>query len=278
MIDISELVAGIPELSGVERYELLNRGMVNETWRLFDGARSFVLRRDTSMVATLGLDRKAEIEVLKTVAEAGLGPTLIWTDLDAGLLLTEYIEGCSWSEAELSNNQNLLRASKLLYQLHHVSLASKSLKPKDLSECAWRYAHQLAISEAEQFAIEVSRLADEWCADHSRHVLCHNDLICTNIIATGQGDDLMLIDWEYAGLGEPYFDLAVFIRHHSLSDVVAKVFLDGYSSTIDEQRLDACMAMYDRLLVLWLMLACRLPNAPHGYQRALDTVIFRLNH
>jgi thiamine kinase len=278
MIDISELVAGIPELSGVKHYELLNSGVVNETWQLFDGARSFVLRRDTPMVVTLGLDRKAEIDVLGAVAETGLGPKLIWADLDAGLLLTEYIEGYSWSEAELSNNHNLLRAAELFYKLHHVSIASKSLKPIDLSECAWRYAEQLASSETEHFAIVASRLADEWCSDHSRHVLCHNDLICSNIIAAEQGDDLMLIDWEYAGLGEPYFDLAVFLRHHSLSDAAAKVFLDGYSSTIDEQRMDACMAIYDRLLVLWLMLVCKFQSAPHDYQRALDTVIFRLKH
>ena len=73
MLGISEIVASIPALSGIQHYELLNRGVVNEVWRLFGETDSFVLRRDTAMVQTLGLDRDAEIDVLEVAAQSGLG-------------------------------------------------------------------------------------------------------------------------------------------------------------------------------------------------------------
>ncbi len=37
-------------------------------------------------------------------------------------------------------------------------------------------------------------------------VLCHNDLLAANFLDDGQ--DLWLVDWEYAGMGHPMFDLA----------------------------------------------------------------------
>jgi thiamine kinase len=278
MLGISEIVASISALSGVQHYELLNRGVVNEVWRLFGETDSFVLRRDTAMVQTLGLDRDAEIDVLEVAAQSGLGPAVIWADPEAGLLVTEYIEGAGWGEDDLQDNQNLVRVAELLKRLHRAPKGSKALKAVNLSNYASHYAQQLATPEAERFADEVASLVEKWCSDSSRHVLCHNDLVSGNIIDAGQGGDLRLIDWEYAGLGEPYFDLAVFLRHHSLSVSAGKVFLETYSMQLDQQRLEGCMAAYDRLMVLWLMLVCTGSGASQSYQAALDAANYRLNH
>jgi thiamine kinase len=278
MMDISERVASIPELSGVKHFELLNRGVVNETWRLFTDAGSFVLRQDTPMVKTLGLDRHSEIDVLEIAAKSGLGPTVIWADPDAGLLLTEYIEGVAWSEVDLDSHQNLIRIAKRLNYLHRIPTDLQTLKAVCFSNYAIRYAQQLATSEAEQLADEIIALDEEWCSDSSRHVLCHNDLVCSNIIDVQPDGELMLIDWEYAGCGEPYFDLAVFLQHHSLAAAATKVFLEAYGMSLDGQRLEGCLAIYDRLLALWLMLICADPNTRQDYQRALAALAFRLNH
>jgi thiamine kinase len=277
VLDITELLTSIPALAGVEHHELLNRGVVNETWRVFSGTDSYVLRRDTSMVNALGLDRKAELDVLAIASQAGLGPAVIWSDLDAGLLLTRYTDGVSWGEAEFGDKQNLLRLAKLLKRLHGVPTDSKPLKIVNFAAHASHYAHQLATPEAERFADEVASLVEKWCADSSRHVLCHNDLVSGNIIDVAGNDDLMLIDWEYAGLGEPYFDLAVFLHQYPFSATDARVFLDAYSTQVDEERLAACVAIYERVLVLWLMLVAAGPNGTTGNQAELAALTFRLN-
>ena len=38
-------------------------------------------------------------------------------------------------------------------------------------------------------------------------VPCHNDLLAANVLAPQAGDGLMLVDWEYAGMGHRLFDL-----------------------------------------------------------------------
>ncbi len=274
MTEINELIERIPALPDVKKIESLIGGPVNETYRLFCDSGSLILRRDTPLAAVLGLDRHTEIDVLTVVADNGLGPVVIWADPDAGLLLTEYQEGHSWGEADLQKKTNLERIGKLLQRLHKVSIDTE---PVNLSRYACRYAQQLATDEADRIAREAGKLADKWCAENSRRVLCHNDPVAGNIIDTEENDRLTLIDWEYAGLGEPYFDLAVFIRHHVLSAADTSVFLDAYG-VVDEVRLDGCMALYDRLSVLWLMVICAHTDASPATWAALEAAISRSNH
>ena len=72
---------------------------------------------------------------------------------------------------------------------------------------------------------------DEW-------VVCHNDLISANLV---HGKRLLILDWEYASLNHPYFDLATILENHSLTESQSELFLDTYSGehqSIDLVKLD----------------------------------------
>ena len=44
---------------------------------------------------------------------------------------------------------------------------------------------------------------------------CHNDLLNANFIS--DGERIWIVDWEYAGMGDRFFDLANFSVNHELS-------------------------------------------------------------
>ena len=44
---------------------------------------------------------------------------------------------------------------------------------------------------------------------------CHNDLLNANFIDDGKR--IRIVDWEYAGMGDPFFDLGNFSINHELS-------------------------------------------------------------
>jgi thiamine kinase-like enzyme len=54
---------------------------------------------------------------------------------------------------------------------------------------------------------------------------CHNDLLNANFLTNGQ---LYILDWEYAGMGDAFFDLANFSDHHNLSDAQDRWLLEYY--------------------------------------------------
>ena len=57
---------------------------------------------------------------------------------------------------------------------------------------------------------------------------CHNDLLSANFI--DDGTRLWLVDWEYAGMGDPFFDLGNFAVNHELAEEGENELLAAYGS------------------------------------------------
>ena len=55
---------------------------------------------------------------------------------------------------------------------------------------------------------------------------CHNDLLAANFIHGGER--LWLVDWEYAGMGDPAFDLANFAVNNGLDEAGDDELLGAY--------------------------------------------------
>ena len=55
---------------------------------------------------------------------------------------------------------------------------------------------------------------------------CHNDLLASNFI--DDGATIWIIDWEYAGMGDPFFDLGNFAVNQSLDNERCELLLQYY--------------------------------------------------
>jgi len=57
-------------------------------------------------------------------------------------------------------------------------------------------------------------------------VLCHNDFLPANFIASPDG--IRVVDWEYAGMGSRWFDLGNFAVNNELGPAEEETFLNAY--------------------------------------------------
>ena len=81
------------------------------------------------------------------------------------------------------------------------------------------------------------------------YVLCHNDLNPKNIFFT---NDAKLIDFEYAGVNDKYFDLACVCVEFALDNKIEKIFLDAYfESRYYPKKLEAYKVVYKALVEEW---------------------------
>ena len=71
---------------------------------------------------------------------------------------------------------------------------------------------------------------------------CHNDLLNANFI--DDGTRIRIVDWEYAGMGDPFFDLGNFSINHELTPAQDAILLAAY---------DGGAVRADRLARLTLM-------------------------
>ena len=63
-------------------------------------------------------------------------------------------------------------------------------------------------------------------------VPCHNDLLNANFIT--DGERIWIVDWEYAGMGDRFFDLSNFSVNHDLSADENEEFLRMYFGEVSE--------------------------------------------
>ena len=61
---------------------------------------------------------------------------------------------------------------------------------------------------------------------------CHNDLLNANFLI---GDRIYLLDWEYAGMGDIFFDLANFSDNHEMIDAQDLWMLECYFGNVTER-------------------------------------------
>jgi len=246
-----EILSDLPDMHQAQVVERLMDGPTNTSYRVECNGRWFVLRLDKPQTRMLGLDRDSEYAVCAAVAAAGLTVPHLYVDRAAGVCLRPFVPGRSMRSDELFDPQMLGRLAGLLRRLHRLPPVGSRF---DAVSAARRYAEQVVTPRAAELAEEAARLAAMIRQHPSPLAICHNDLVAENMLLTPDRE-IVLIDWEYAAKGDPFFDLAVVVRHHELSDDLAYGFLNAYlegpPSGSEKKRFMLQCAFYDCLLDLW---------------------------
>jgi len=248
---ISARLTGLPGMQGARVLRLLADGPTNATYLVERGASAYVLRLDKPEARPLGLDRRNERRVCRAIAAAGLTPAYLHFDVAAGICLRPFVAGRSLGREDLREPRTLERLAAVLRRLHQLPPIGVAFDP---AAAVSRYSTQLATPQASALAERAAGLL----AGIGRHdvapALCHNDLVAENMLETPAGE-LLLIDWEYAALGDPYFDLAVVAGHHELDPSLARQFLEAYLQRAPGEEESARFALqrrfYESLLALW---------------------------
>jgi len=262
------------------RVTRIEGGLSNRAWRLeADGERWFV-RLGHPQAARLGVDRFSECVVLQAVAAAGLAPELLVCEPAAGLLVTRFVEGRTWSAADAALPVNLRRMAESLRRVHQLPVPN-GVRAVDYSRHARWLADALPAGDeinavlAPRAAAAFARIGD---GGHATTV-CHNDLHHLNVLDDGRR--LWIVDWEYGGRGNPLFDVASFLTLHDLGPGPTEAFLESYGrlQSADRSRLDDARWLFD--YVQWLWYRSRFPD-PVGdegwYAERLAQRLLRCNN
>lgn len=234
--------------------EPIKHGLTNRSWLVTTDGDRFVVRISEASADELQIDRNSEAVVLQLVARAGIGADVLRCDPEQGILVTRYL-GPTWTARDAHSNENIERIARLLRRLHALEVPG-NVRTVDLATTVHGYLRTLD-ERGIQSGLTLPALRD--CADEtalrlcegSTVCLCHNDVHHLNVV---DGDSLRLIDWEYAGIGEPLFDLASVCVYHRYRRSQRERLLAAYaapSETISWQRLELACWLFDYIRDLW---------------------------
>tara|TARA_B110000438_G_C15711371_1_gene605498 strand:- start:63 stop:881 length:819 start_codon:yes stop_codon:yes gene_type:complete len=249
---MSDLLSKLKSIKGsIEIGSLIKDGPVSQIYACsFKGDHS-VIRIDKKVVEHLSLNRIKETQLLQSIKAYDCVPEILYSDPQNGLLITRLIEGQPLTQTSIHEAVHLEQLAQAMHLIHHTE---PKIEPIEFNHFIQNY-------EAELKDIQSSKILDQGLSlfrelNQNKEVicLCHNDLNHTNIIIS---NGIKILDWEYACLNNPYFDLATVIDFHDLSDSEVELFLFHYDqglNSIDVQLLESWQRMSQYINMFWLMI------------------------
>jgi aminoglycoside phosphotransferase (APT) family kinase protein len=213
----------------------LDGGLTNHNYRARFGGREVVLRLPGVRTELLGADRAAESEASSRAAAAGVAPALLASLDDPPCLVFEFIAGETMTPARLREPASIVALAAALRALHACAPIAAGFDSFRLVEgyAAATREHGGEVPDSYEEAaaaaalIGVALAADGPSPGGEAPVLCHDDLLAANVLLV-DGGGFKLVDWEYAGSGYRYFDLANFAVNNELEPAQERAFLAAY--------------------------------------------------
>jgi thiamine kinase-like enzyme len=208
-----------PELGEPEgEPRALEGGITNRNYSVTLGGNRYVIRvpgKDTSL---LGIDRSAERKANENAAAIGVAPRVVAQLDDPPCLVTEFVECREMTAEDLRVPETMSTVIGELRKVHdsgtELLTSFDSFRVvEDYRETAASRGGEIpaAYDEAHE---QAGRIESALSGPEHDPVPCHNDLLAGNFLRGAER--IWIVDWEYAGMGDRYFDLANFAINNEL--------------------------------------------------------------
>ena len=222
----------VPELAGRQlTLTALSGGITNRNFLVaLAGERDrYVIRLAGNDTHLLGISREVEHAATVAAAGVGVGPEVTAFIRPEGYLVTRFIEGSPISEEAMREPETLDRVAASLRRIHDGPPIPGLFVPLRIVEAyrALAAARGVRIPPEYELAAAIGRRIELAClANPMEPRPCHNDLLNANFI--DDGVRIRIVDWEYAGMGDRFFDLGNFSINHELTPDADALLLGAY--------------------------------------------------
>jgi thiamine kinase-like enzyme len=256
--EIEQLCRAVLPGAGSIDLEPLSAGLISATYRVARDGVAYTLKvaADERLV---GLDPAWELAVLERAGRIGVAPRVVHADLERAVLLARWVPGRSWSPQEVKAAANLKYMAELLRKVHALSVPAP---PRMIAPLQWIEIYAQALSRRglkSDSALRTCALARAELTlkpPHVTGVVCHSDLHAENLLQ--ENESLILLDWEYAHVADPLWDLAGWSANNDLEADVQWSLLTRYLGSAPSSsqwlRFRSLLWLYDYVCLLWSQL------------------------
>lgn len=206
-------------------------GMTNKNYKVTINNEHFVLRVPGNGTEEM-ISRSNEMKNALYAHEVGVDAELIYFNEKTGIKVSRFIENAeTLSPDSARRHVNMKLTTSILRKLHS---STKPMSTRfDIYNEIEKY-HNLVVKygamhyeDYEYTRERVYALQDILMTLDVKLTPCHNDLVAENLIKSGE-DKMYLIDWEYAGMNDPMWDLAAHILECDFNEEDEARFLNLY--------------------------------------------------
>ena len=247
----------------------IDESLSNFAWHAVAGPQQGFVRLARAGTEALGADLHAEAAILHLVSAAGIAPPVLRCDPPRRLLVTRWIEPAA--HAARANDRGMIaRVATVMAQLHGLAVPGELRRIRFDVQARLLQADLPATTTLTQLSDTAGEVFARLAAVPEAAALCHHDIHPQNMVLDAT-DRLWLVDWEYAGLNDPVFDLASYVSQCDVSHDALPVLCAAYvaaGGSVGEGRLQLALWAFDYVQWLWYQGLQSGANEGHGLAEA----------
>lgn len=184
----------------------LEGGMSNYTYVVESAGKKYTYRVPGKFAEKF-VNREDEWKNIQAVDKLGLNNETNYLEVLSGEKLAEYVEGTIMSETDVNLYNEL--SVKALKTLHNSDVKFSDYNAFHRLDEDERYCHETGFVHPEEYRSLRQKLeAMRDAIEKVPMVPCHCDYQPTNLVISG--DRLYVLDWEFAGMNDPIYDIACY--------------------------------------------------------------------
>jgi thiamine kinase-like enzyme len=256
MPDVTAILERVPGFHGrAHVVGTLDGGLTNRNVLVEAAGERYVVRVAGADTHLLGIDRDVERTANTRAAALGFAAEVVAYVEPESSLVTRFVEGDTFTAERVADAVWLARIGAALRTFHDSGPLAGVFDcfrvPAQHREAAIERGvpipreYDLATERAAEIEAAFDASAEPRCP-------CHNDLLAANFIAAGE--QLVILDWEYAGMNDRYFDLGNLATNNALDKPAETRLLESYFGTVTARhraRLALMKIMSDFREAMW---------------------------
>ena len=262
---IDEIVAHVAAWRGRQvDVERLAGGLTNANYRVTVEGEPFFVRVPGPDTGLLAVDRENELHNTRVAAATGIGARVVAALPDSGVIVLEWIDGQTMSNAAFAGDGWPERIAASLHRLHRGARFLHDFDMFRLTERYLRVVDERDIPIPEGYRDRLALLPTieaALAAVPVPSVPCHNDLLAENYLYGG--GRRWIVDYEYSGNNDPAFELGNTCQELGWNDRQIEQLCAGYFGAATPAllaRMRLNMIMSDVGWTLWAAIQARISS------------------
>lgn len=252
-ITIDEVINRINDWKGKKiKYEELGGGITNHNYKVTVNGETFVVRIPGEKTEIF-INRENELECSIEAGKTGVAPEVVYFLKPENVSVFRFIKGKTLKTEDIVNDNGLIRAIVNSISIIHKKARFKNrFNPFETIRIYMENyidKYNVPLPDDIDWMITVSdRIEEAMMRNKPRDVACHNDYLSENFMFDGK--KIWIIDWEYGGYGDPFFDLGDFAVEHPFSKYQEELIIKEYCGELKDDKLYR-MLLYKIISDLW---------------------------
>lgn len=206
--ELIERINTVPALADRIDVQDLSGGLTNRNLKVTTRNGVYVARLSSPESSLLAIDRVNEHANSLAAAASGAAPEVIAYAPEVSVLAVRFIEGRTWTNADVLASHNALRVAESCRKLHAGPRFVNDFNMLQLQPQYLKIVQDMGLRLPDgylDYRPHVAALTEALDARPQSTVPCNNDLLAANFIETPE--QVWLIDFEYSGNNDPFFEI-----------------------------------------------------------------------